>query len=286
MTGYKQQQFLATQAGDQACAVLVWYTGTAAATITVSDVPLFTFQVGGVDDATVNPLGVTPGRITDAEAATLGALVDLINATSNTSHWHASLCAAFRDGDTTDVKPITIIAVDRTGITGATGAVLGGIGWDFEEADATPFDVQVMCFGRESDTDIIDCGARQQASNTRKTRDKADANFGESLIPSDMIARLFRLVFTLGNASGAGGITVNVYAALQSTASAAAARLLYSYTATEDTQAELLFDPPVDLQTRAGERIVIGLVVGTTELDNMTVFGVGGYGPAGNLISQ
>lgn len=277
--GYKQQQFQATQAGDQACCVLIWYTGAGVAQITITDTPAFTFTLNSVADARVNG----DGTISDAQAPTLGALVDLINASTG-SDWHAALCAAFRDGDTTDIKPITISTVTANGIQGANGAVLGGIGWDFEEEDATPFDVQVMCFGPESDTDLIDMGARQSASNTRQTRDIADVGFGLGLRPSDKIARLFRLLFTLGNGS-AGAISISVYAALQSTATAAAARLLYQYTATEDTQAELLFNPPADLQTRPGERIVIQCNAASAEFDALTVFGVGGYGPAGNIVS-
>lgn len=280
---YKQQQFTCTLTGDQGVALLIWinpniFGAGAVAEITVSSAALFTFQINGVDDVRVNPGGLNAGQIADAEAATLGAVRDLINATSATSGWGARLASSFADGDTTDILPITETTVTENGIAAGTGARLGGVGFDYSDLSTI---IQLCSFGRESDVQVSSA-ARSQVSNIRKTRDIDDGTFSDALVVLDGVARLFKTRGVLGDA-GTGPLTITAYAATQSQ-TRAQARVLWTRTYTEDTQAIDDFPPPADLVTLSGERMIIECSSGAA-LDAINCTFIGGYGDAGNLPS-
>lgn len=270
---YKQQNQQTTLAGDECPALLIWYTGPGAATFTWNATK-FTFNVDAAADTSVNTGGTVDGEITDAEAATLGAVVDLINADSD-GYWHARLVGAFRDDDTTDLKEVTSSAVTANGIATGNGAKLGCVCWDTDDLDAGP---RIACFGPEAD-DSLAGAARLSAGNPYRNRDIADDDL-ETIAPLKTMARLTRLKATLGD-GGTGPLTIAVYSAAQGD-TAATARLLYSRTFTEDTQAIEEFNPPAELQSDFGERLVVVASSGAA-FDAVNVVAVGGYGDPGEL---
>ena len=218
------------------------------------------------------------GEITDVEAATLGAVVTLINADTD-GYWHARIVSGFTDSDTSDLLEVTSVAVTENGITSGTGAKNGGICWDVSDLVDDPF---VGSIGPEMDTDLP-AAARVSASNVRNNRDVLDSGFGSGLAVMETVARLYGYTITAGNGSGSS-IYVNVYSAKQSDTRATATLLYTSEALTEDTLLDKTnkFPPPTEIQSKQGERLVLSLLSGT-QLDALQCQFMGAYGDPGQI---
>lgn len=270
----KQLNQRVTLTGDEEVAVNVWYTGAARGEITW-DATKFSFEEDDSLDASVNTGGTTAGEITDAEAATLGAVVDAINGDTD-GNWHANIAAGFRDSDTSDLLAITETTVTRDGIQGATGAVKKGVGWDQSDLST---DLFVACIGAEADNNTGGAG-RASESNIRRQRDVGEtATFGDDLNPLDTMGRVYQFLATVGSATGVMGITI--YSAKQSDDLSDAA-VLYNVALAEDTEKDVKFTPPADLQAAFGERIVV-VIDSDVAFDAVDVRVIGAYGEPGPL---
>lgn len=276
----KRQTHTATLTGDETPALQVWYTGTAAATF-VWNATKFQFLEDASLDTSVNTGGTTDGEITDAEAATLGAVVALINADTD-GHWHARLVAADTGADTTDLLAVTSSAVTANGIASGGGAVKGCVAWDHTDLGAAIF---CGCIGPEMD-DSLNMAARCSASGLRnRRRDINDDDVAEVGAVIDTTARIYQITATLGDAGPTGPCKLLVYSLAQGDTLASGTLVATLPTFTNDTEATVTYEPPADLRSDYGERLVV-LATDGASFDNLTVQIVGAYGDPGELASS
>jgi len=276
----QQNPYISALTGDEAVAMLIWNTGPDGGQV-IWNATKFTFYDAstGTDlDTSLNTGGTADGEITDAEAATLGAVVDLINADTD-GYWHARILSGFRDSDTSDLLAVTVSVVGPNGIASGGGALKGGVAWDLSDLGAVPY---IACIGPEMDTDLPGAG-RVSTSNVRNRRDVLDDGFGAGLAVLETVARLYGFSITTGNGAQST-VTLNVYSANQATAGAATATLLYSVALTDDTLMDktTTFAPPADIQSKLGERLVI-MLTSSHANDNLRFQAIGSYGDPGQI---
>ena len=269
---------MATQTGDEPTALRVWNTNNAGAYTLEWDDSKFIFKKDAALDTLVNPdSGTTAGEITDAEAATIGAFADLVNANSSTSFWHAAIVDSLRAYDTTDIDTLAETAVTRDGVD---------LKWDVSELN-----IYVLCMGQEGLTLAVggEAPARQSTVNDNAGREpSASPTSLPALLTSEAAdnvlrpARVGRLSKITSNLTSAGTILLSVYDASQSADGDPIQTRVQTTSATEQTWT---FGAN-ELVSSCGRRLVIAATgSGATALSAGTLQLLGTVGAPGQAAS-
>ncbi len=269
----KYQKRQATLAGDEPVAFRVAYLGAGAATITIA-AGAYTFQVGGANDVSVNPTGATPGVIGAAEATSVGAVVDLINADTD-GKWKAWLVDSRRADLDTNIKALGATAVTAIG----TDVV-----WDVSAAKAG-----ILCIGSEAEPSAFgNAASRCNAATSSAATQPHITGTTLPLIPTrspnaekryNRVSRIRRIIVNAGT-DDASTSTVKVYRSTQS-----ADVLLVALTPVADaTDTIFTFGGNLALVSEPGERLVVA--VESTHMDALTMTVEGDFGFAGNTDAE
>lgn len=245
-----------TLATDVSIALRIWYRGEGVATIDVGASSVgaasgdMTFLIGGVADVRVNPdSGVDPGSIDEsAEATTIGAMADLINANSDTSFWFAALVDSLRASDSTDTLAINTGAVDSQNgvkVFWDSSAILRGMVCIGAEALGDDFG---PAWARVSSQAGL--SARDPGTTTAALTNVATENV-DNEVRLDTASRLKRILATIGIA---GAPTIGIYSCTQF-----ADTLLQTIAFTEDTEEDHTFGDN-EIISDLGARIVVATV--------------------------
>lgn len=252
----------------------IFYTGTGVPTIAVGATAVdgaagdMTFLVDAVADTNVN----VDGSIDEsAEAATLGAMADLVNASTG-GFWHYILVDTLRTGDSSDVLAV------------ATGQAVDAIdGFDLNW-DSSLYLAATLSIGAEAlGTDYGPAWDRLSAADQFFAKDVQEVASSDTnvLVPTlgetfklNTSGRLLQIIGNLGVAAGAASLAI------------------YSSSQSEDTLLETLpfadavattvtFDEN-EIISAPGRRLVITSV--TTALDAWNLIVNGQWGEPGETI--
>lgn len=268
------QNLIATLAGDQGVACLIYYIGNGTTiTVEVTSTAMIFIETGATGSPSLPNDGTSAaGTLTFSVATvdTMGELKNVINASTN---FRCVLASSIQ----TSVSANLLIMA-------ATACTVAGINifWDQGDNDAL-----LLAFGPEGDVnlDLVFAASRVSKSTLLDYRDPMYRASTLKLIgrpfPFDTVSRLFRYVFSGGNAGANETPTLTIYDSSQTADTAIWTSATTNLTVVDSTST---FNPPAELTSTPGNRLVAVLTspVGTFTASNLEIHG--GYGEPGLLV--